>query len=137
VTSFASYFLGQALFSGKAPVSHISDPGVFRAVAMTGGYLAVVCLIGLGLGIALKHTAGAITSVVAILLVLPGITAALPTSTQNAVSKFLPQQIAGNSTGAVIPEPHYFGPWAGMAMLVLYAAIAVGFGAWRFTRRDV
>jgi ABC-type transport system involved in multi-copper enzyme maturation permease subunit len=135
--SFASYFLGQALFSGQAPVSHIGDPGVIRAVAMTGGYLTVVCLIGLGFGIALRHTAGAITSVVAVLLVLPGILAALPTSTQNALGKFMPQEIAGNSTGAVLPEPHYFGPWAGMAMLVLYAAIAVGLGVWRFARRDV
>src|SRR5580704_12053895 len=32
LVSFASYFLGQALFSGKAPVSHLGDPGVFRAI---------------------------------------------------------------------------------------------------------
>lgn len=137
VISFASYFLGQALASGHAPISHVGDPGVIRAIVMTGGYLSVICLVGLGLGIVLRHTAGAITSIVAILLVLPAIMAALPTSTQNAVGKFLPMQIAGNSTGAVLPEPHSLGPWAGMSLLVMYALIAVGLGAWRFARRDV
>jgi len=137
VISFASYFLGQALASGHAPISHIGDPGVIRAIVMTGGYLSMICLIGLGLGIVLRHTAGAITSIVAMLLVLPGILAALPTATQNAIGKFLPMQIAGNSTGAVLPEPHSFGPWTGMSLLVGYALIALAFGAWRFVRRDV
>jgi ABC-type transport system involved in multi-copper enzyme maturation permease subunit len=137
VISFASYFVGQSLNSGRAPVSHIADAGVLRAVAMTGGYLALVCLMALGIGLALRHTAGAIASMVALLLVLPGVFAALPSSIQNGVGKFMPEQIAANSTGAVLPEAHYFGPWTGMSLLVLYAALAMGVGAWSFMRRDV
>jgi ABC-type transport system involved in multi-copper enzyme maturation permease subunit len=135
--SFASYFIGQSLHSGRAPVSHIADPGVIRAVAMTGGYLALVCLMALGIGLALRHTAGAIASMVALLLVLPGVFAALPSSVQNSVLRFMPEQIAANSTGAVLHEPHYFGPWTGMSLLVLYAAIAMAIGTWTFMRRDV
>jgi ABC-type transport system involved in multi-copper enzyme maturation permease subunit len=135
--SFTSYFVGQAFYSGHMPVSHIGDPGVIRAVTMTGGYLALVCLIALGVGFALRHTAGAVASMVALLLVLPGIFAAFPSGVQHAVERFMPEQIAASSTGAVLPEAHYFGPWSGMALLLLYAAIAMGLGTWTFMRRDV
>jgi ABC-type transport system involved in multi-copper enzyme maturation permease subunit len=135
--SFVSYFIGQSLFSGHAPISHIGDPGVIRAVAMTGGYLALVCLMALGIGTALRHTAGAIAALVGVLIVLPSVFAALPTGLQNAVERFMPEQIAASSTGAVLPEAHYFGPWTGLGILVLYAAVAMGAGMWRFTRRDV
>jgi ABC-type transport system involved in multi-copper enzyme maturation permease subunit len=135
--SFTSYFIGQQLFSGSAPISHFTDPGVIRAITMTGGYLAVVCLIAIGVSIALRHTAGAITTMVAVLLVLPAILAALPTSLQNSIERFLPEQIAASSTGAVLPEPHYFGPWAGMALLLSYAAAVLALGGWTFARRDV
>jgi ABC-type transport system involved in multi-copper enzyme maturation permease subunit len=135
--SFASYFVGMALFSGHAPISHLGDPGVVRAIVLTGGYEAIVCLIALGIGIALRHTAGAISSLVAILIVLPGVIAALPTSAQNALERFMPEQIAGSSTGAVVPEAHYFGPWTGFGVLCLYAAVAMGIGLVSFARRDV
>jgi len=135
--SFVSYFIGQSLLSGHAPISHIGDPGVIRAVAMTGGYLALVCLMALGIGTALRHTAGAIAALVGVLIVLPSVFAALPTGLQNAVERFMPEQIAASSTGAVLPEAHYFGPWTGLGILVLYAAVAMGAGTWRFTRRDV
>jgi hypothetical protein len=135
--SFVSYFIGQSLFIGHAPISHIGDPGVIRAVAMTGGYLALVCLMALGIGTALRHTAGAIAALVGVLIVLPSVVAALPTGLQNAVERFMPEQIAASSTGAVLPEAHYFGPWTGLGILLLYAAIAMGAGMWRFTRRDV
>jgi ABC-type transport system involved in multi-copper enzyme maturation permease subunit len=137
VISFASYFLGQALYSGHTPISHLGDAGVVRAITMTGGYLALVCLMALGIGFALRHTAGAIASLVAILLVLPGVFSALPSSLQNSVEKFMPEQIAASSTGAVLPEAHYFGPWTGLALLVLYAAVAMALGSWTFLRRDV
>lgn len=137
VVSFASYFIGQAIFAGRAPYTHIGDPGVVRAVAMTGGYVALVCLIALGIGIVLRHTAGAITAIVAILLVLPGIVVALPTSLERSIGKFLPEQIASSSTGAVLAEPHNFSPWVGFALLMAYAALALGSAVWLFARRDL
>jgi ABC-type transport system involved in multi-copper enzyme maturation permease subunit len=137
VVSFASYFIGQAIFSGRAPYSHIGDPGVVRAVTMTGGYLALVCLIALAIGVVLRHTAGAITAIVAILLVLPGILVALPTSLEHAIGRFMPQQIASSSTGAALAEPHNLSPWVGFGLLVTYAAVALGSAFWVFARRDV
>ena len=137
VISFASYFVGQALFSGHAPVSHLGDAGVVRAIVLTGAYLGLVSLMALGIGFALRHTAGAISSLVALLMVFPAVVAALPIGAQNAIERFMPEQIAASSTGAVLPEPHYFGPWTGFGVLCLYAAVAMGIGTWTFLRRDV
>lgn len=135
--SFVLYFTGQAIIAGQAPQSHLTDAGVIRAIVMTGGYLALVCLIALGLGIVLRHTAGAITAIVAILLALPAILVALPTSTEQAIGKYLPEQIASSSTGAVLAEPHNLPPWTGFGMLITYAAVALGLAFWLFRRRDV
>ncbi|HVY10789.1 MAG TPA: hypothetical protein VHB18_11675 [Mycobacteriales bacterium] len=135
--SFASYFIGQALYSGHTPISHIADAGVIRAITLTGCYFALVSLIALGIGFALRHTAGAITSLVALLMVFPAVVAALPTGAQNAIERFMPEQIAASSTGAVVPEAHYFGPWTGFGVLCLYAVLAMAVGGWTFLRRDV
>jgi ABC-2 type transport system permease protein len=137
VVSFASYFIGQAIFAGRAPYSRIDDAGVARAVAMTGAYLALVCLMALGIGIAVRHTAGAITAIVAIVLVLPGVLVALPASLEHSIGKFLPEQIASSSTGAVLAEPHNFSPWVGFGLLVAYAAVALSTAFWLFARRDL
>jgi ABC-type transport system involved in multi-copper enzyme maturation permease subunit len=137
VISFASYFIGMALFAGHTPISHLGDPGVIRAITLTGAYEAIVCLIAIGIGLALRHTAAAISALVAVLIVLPGVIAALPTTAQNTLERFMPEQIAASSTGAVVPEAHYFGPWSGLTVLCLYAVIAMGIGTWTFARRDV
>jgi ABC-type transport system involved in multi-copper enzyme maturation permease subunit len=135
--SLASFLIGQATFSGRVPSASLGQPGVARAVVMAGVYLALICAISLAIGTVLRHTAGAITSVVAVLLVLPGITSALPASFQNSFGKFLPVSIGGDSMGAVVPEPHSLTPWAGLGMLVLYAVVALAGAAWFLQRRDV
>jgi ABC-2 type transport system permease protein len=135
--SLASFFVGQAIFSGQAPTASLGQPGVARAILLAGVYLALICLISLGIGFLIRHTAGAITAVVALLLVLPGITSALPDSIRNSFGMFLPVQIGGASMGAVVKVPHALSPWAGFGVLSLYAAIALAFGGLTLTRRDV
>jgi hypothetical protein len=97
----------------------------------------IVAWISMAIGFAVRHTAGAITAIVALLLVVPGILAALPSSVQNSVGKFLPEQIAGSSTSAVVRVSHAFSPPVGLGLLVLYAAVALGLASWTLVRRDV
>ena len=54
VASFAAYFVFQALMSGDDLRSSIGDPGVVRALIGGGLYLAVLGLLGLGLGAILR-----------------------------------------------------------------------------------
>ena len=58
-----------------------------------GLYLAVLGLLALGLATIIRHTAGAISTFVGVVLVLPLIVQALPTSISNAVARYLPANI--------------------------------------------
>jgi hypothetical protein len=60
--------------------------GTVTAVVGTGLYL---CLIGLfALAVLIRHTAGAVSAFVFLLLVLPLIVEALPTFMQNAINRY-------------------------------------------------
>jgi ABC-2 type transport system permease protein len=135
--SLVSFLIGQRILAIHAPHATLGQPGVLRAVVLAGVYLAFICLISIGLGTLLRHTAGAITAIVALLLVIPGVVSAFPASVQNAFGRFLPEQIAGSSMGAVVREPHTFTPLAGTGMLVLYVAVVMGLAAVSLVRRDV
>ena len=58
----------------------LGQPGVLRSVVGSGLYLTVLWLLGLGLGLMIRHTAGAIGTFVGLLLIVPLIVSALPTS---------------------------------------------------------
>jgi ABC-2 type transport system permease protein len=137
VVSFASFLMGQAIFSGKAPTASLADFDVVRAVALAGVYLVFIALISMAIGMMLRHTAGAITAVVALLLVVPGILSALPGTIGDSIGRFLPEQLAGSSMGAVVPEPHAFGPWTGTAVLASYVAVVLVGAASLLRSRDV
>lgn len=137
VISFISFFIGQAIFDGRIPHASMGQPGVFRAVALAGVYLSLICLISMGIGAVLRNTAGAITAVVGLLMVLPGIFAALPSGLQNSVGQFLPVNIGGDSMGAVVRVPHALTPLVGTITLAGYAAVALLAGAWALRSRDV
>ena len=78
--SFASFFLGQALLSSPAIHATLSSPGALRAVVGSGLYIAALGLLGLGLASIIRHSAGAISAFVGILLILPLVIEALPSS---------------------------------------------------------
>jgi ABC-2 type transport system permease protein len=138
--SFGAFFIGQMLISGGAPHATIGQPGVLGAVAGGGLYLALLGLLALGLGSIIRHTAGAIAVFVGVLLVVPLILPALPTSLANTIGKFEPINI-GNAMTSV--NTHVgsgatpaFNPWVGLALMAGYAALALGVGGWRMMRRD-
>jgi ABC-2 type transport system permease protein len=136
VVSFASYFVGQALLTSPATHTTLSDPQALRAVVGAGLYLTVLGLFALGLATIIRHTAGAISTFVAVLLVLPLITAALPSSIQTKVRHYLPANI-GNSMTALHPaHSTLLAPWTAFAVLCVYAAVALAIGAVLLVRRD-
>jgi ABC-2 type transport system permease protein len=141
LVSFAAFFIGQALLSGSAPTAKLSDPGVIRAVAGGGLYLVVLGLFALGLGAIVRHTAGAITTFVAVLLILPLVIAAFPASIGHPIGKYLPLVI-GNTMTATTPRGAHvdflpgFPAWTGFGLMCAYAAAALIAGAVVMVRRD-
>jgi ABC-type transport system involved in multi-copper enzyme maturation permease subunit len=140
IVSFGAFFIGQVLLSGSAPHATLGQAGVLRAVAGGGLYMAVLGLIALGLGTIIRHSAGAISAFVGLILVVPLLAAALPSSIGNAIGRFEPATI-GNAMTTVSTHLRSgsapsFSPWVGLAVLCGYAAIALGIGGWMLVRRD-
>jgi hypothetical protein len=135
VISFATFFVGQALLSGKAPSAAIGDHNVLRAVAGAGLYLALLALLGLALGVLLRHAAAAIGTIVAILLVLPGIANALPSSWSQPIEKFWPTN-AGTQVAVVVRDSHTLPAWAGFGVMALFVAVVLVVAFVLLDRRD-
>lgn len=137
VLSFAAFLIGQAILSGSTPTASLSEPAALRAVVGAGLYLTLLGLFALGLAAIIRHTAGAISAFVGILLVLPLIVQALPQSIINDVGRFLPANIGVTMVGLHNPpDIRSFSPWVGLGLLALYAAVALAVGGWVMVRRD-
>ncbi|HEX3222149.1 MAG TPA: ABC transporter permease [Nocardioides sp.] len=135
VTLFSSFFLGMALISGHAPTASLGDPGVLRALIGGGLYVTLVALLSLGLGTILRGTAATISTLVAVLFVLPGIAAALPASWQDPILKYWPTQ-AGGQVATVVRVDHTLGPWTGFADLAVFVTVVLLLAAVRLVRSD-
>lgn len=137
VVALLSFLLGQALLSSPAPHASLSTPGAMTAVIGTGLYLCVIGLLALALAALIRHTAGAIGAFVFVLLVLPLIVAALPSSMQHAVNRYeLPvigsRIIGATNHGAALT----FSPWAGFGVLCGYTLVLLLLGGLFLVRRD-
>jgi hypothetical protein len=133
IATFGSFLAGTAALRASVPHPSLADPTVLRAVAMTGAYLALVALTGLGLGAIVRHSAAAVATLVGGLFVLPLIIGA----GSHGAGRFLPELIAANSLSAVKPIPVFtLSPWVELGIVALYAVIALGAGCWLLVRRD-
>jgi ABC-2 type transport system permease protein len=127
---------GQAIFASKHVDASLGDPGVLRAVLGAGLFLGGMGALGVGLGALIRNSAGAIATLTGLLFVVPVIVSVLPQSWSEAIGKYLP----GNAGTAIIlthPSPDSLGPWTGLGVLGLWAAVAVALAAVMLIRRDV
>lgn len=134
--SFAAFLIGQSLLSGKTPTASLADAGVLRAVISGGLYLFALGLLALGLATIIRHTAAAISTFVALLLILPIIVAALPSSLQDDINRYLPANIGTVMLTANYQGTDPFGPWTSFALLCGYAVAALIAGGLLLVRRD-
>ncbi len=162
VLSFASFFLGQAILSGQQTPSatelqqsgqgpigpggrvlltHLSthadlgSPGAFRAVWMTGLFIALLALMSFGFGLIFRSTAGAIAGFAGVTFVLPLVMRGI----SEHLDRYMPTNILVNS---VMSTVHNEGPYAplpapvGLLVMALYASVALAIGVVLFTKRD-
>jgi ABC-2 type transport system permease protein len=132
--AFAGFFLGQALLTSPAPHATLSSPTALRAVGGIGLFLCVVGLLALGIAVLVRHTAGAISAYVGVILVLPIIVSALPGSLQYQIERVLPLEIGSAMINN--PAPDAFGPWTGFGILCGYTALILAVGTVFLVRRD-
>lgn len=143
-TSAACFQVGQWFLRGNGfnyeggyPAVTLADREALRAVLLSGAFLGLLAVFSLGIGAILRHTAGAITVVLAVLLA-PVI-----------ALDFLPENIAGwvekaSLMGAGLalqqtverPDNIPLSPGAGLLVVVAYAVVPLLVALWLIGRRD-
>ena len=133
--AFATFFTGQwALSAGHLQVS-LAHPGALRGVLAAGFYLAVMAWVGLGLGAVIRHTAGAITAMTAVVFLLPTIIRALPTPWNVRIGRCTINGAAQQMI-AHHPAAGYFAAGPSFVICTAYAVAAIAAAALVITCRD-
>jgi hypothetical protein len=134
ILTFSCFFTGRAILSGRAPVATLGQPGVLRALLLSGAFLALLGMFGLGLGVIIRDTAGAIAAYVGIIFLVPVVLQSL--NAHGNPGRFAPESILANSVAAVIRQPDQLSATTGFVFMVLYCALALGIGVALLSRRD-
>jgi ABC-type transport system involved in multi-copper enzyme maturation permease subunit len=129
--TFVTFLISQQMM-GDAPNATLGQPGVLRALVLSGAYLALLGLFGLGLGTVIRNSGGAIAVYCAVVVVLPNLMLALP----GELWRFGPIIILANSITAVKVHPEFMSPAAGFATMLVYTACALAAGRLVLSRRD-
>jgi ABC-2 type transport system permease protein len=171
ITSFVSFFVGQAAMAGSgvsASLFHsvtipananmsppaggpgsgppivtfsgtdVISPGtVLTAIIGTALFVTVVAMIAFGLGAIIRHTAGAITSAIGLMFVLPIIIQILPDNWRWDIMRFFPDA-AGRVLSVTVgnTNPHLWSAWPQFGVTLIYAAVLLAVGGYLFRTRD-
>jgi len=137
VAAFIAFLLGQALLASTHANATLSQPNVLRAVIGSALYVTLCGLFAYGVGAILRHTAGAITVLVALLFVIPILSNLLPSAWRNDVDRWLPSS-AGTaiSSTRAMPDQHLFSPWTQFSVFAIYTAVVLIAGFILFRKRD-
>jgi ABC-2 type transport system permease protein len=142
--SVACFLVGQSflrrggfVYENGYPAVSLWDGEAFRAVALGTIYLGLLAVFSIGVGAILRHTAGAITLVLAVLLAPVIAFNFLPERLAEPLEKFslLGAGLAGQQTvdrADNIP----IGPWAGLAVVAAHAAAALIVALYVIAKRD-
>ena len=130
------FFASQAILN-RHHILQISFGGSGVARSVFGGavYVMLVGVLALGIGAIIRNTAGGIATFAGIFFVLPPLMNILPTSWNDAITKYLPSE-AGRQLFSLHQGAHSLSPLWGGLLMVGYCAAAVAVAAVLFARRD-
>lgn len=135
IACFFAFVLGQAGLNSHGFGVGLGAHGAIEAIFGGGIYLTLVGLLGIGCGFVIRSTGGAIATLFGLLLVLPLLGEALPTSWANHVNQFLPMN-AGTQILGTVHDPHTLSSWTGLGVFALWMLAAVMGGLFVLRQRD-
>jgi ABC-type transport system involved in multi-copper enzyme maturation permease subunit len=115
----------------------IHPSAVLAAIIGIALFVTIVALIAFGVGAIVRHTAGAIAIVIALMFIIPILENTLPSNWHNDIQRFLPDaanQVVSVTVGG--PVQHLWSAWPQLGVTALWAAVLVGIGAYLFRKRD-
>jgi ABC-2 type transport system permease protein len=135
ITTFGAFYASMPFWADHGLAAHIGDPGVLRAVIGGGLYVFASGMFGFALGSVIRHTAGAITAAIALLLVVPPLTGLLPGKWGDKVTEYFTSN-AGSRVTAVVPVHDQASPWIGYLAITIWWVVPLIVGAWLMRTRD-
>jgi ABC-2 type transport system permease protein len=133
--TFGSFYIGAAIIHSHFPVS-LTQPGVTRAVIGSGLYLAVLGLFALAIGSLIRHTAGAVTTVIGLVLVIFNLTSLLPYSWGAHIHAYMPTVAGQLITQDKQQAGQLLSPWQGFGVFCAWTALLLIAGGYLLKRRD-
>lgn len=135
VLSFTAFFVGRAIIAEHIPVA-IGDPGVLRSVVGAGLFMAMLGLFSLAFGAIIRHTAGAITSVLGLILIVSPLTGLLPGSWGAHISAWMPTNAGQLIYEPALPPGALLTQWQGYAVFAGWTVLLLAVAAFLFKKRD-
>ncbi|ELP63361.1 ABC transporter permease [Streptomyces turgidiscabies] len=134
VTSFAAFFLGQAMLGDRS--TSISDPGVLRAVIGGALYMTLIALFSMGVAAMLRSPMLSLGVLMPFFFLISNILGAV--SATKKVARYLPDQAGSKIMQVVTPIDNDtpYGPWGGLAIMVGWVAVALLGGYVLLKERD-
>jgi ABC-2 type transport system permease protein len=135
VTVFAVFFIATTIYHPDFVVT-LGQPGVLRATIGGILYLTVLALFAMAIGGLIRHTAGAIATVIGLILVVPIIMSLIPGTIAAHINAYLPTQ-AGHLIGQTAQQSgDLLSPWQGFGVFCLWTAVLLAAAGWLLQRRD-
>ena len=132
--AFACFAVGQAILSGGgAPSAHLGQPGVARAVIMSGVFLALFGMLGIGLG---DHRPQHRRRHLEPTSVLPFCCRSSSTRSPAIRRATRRSRLLANSVSETVVNPGQVSPTVGLLLMIAYAAAVLVVGAVMFVSRD-
>jgi hypothetical protein len=135
ITVFAVFFITTAILRSHISIT-LSTTGVARACIGGILYLTVLGLFSLAIGGLIRHTAGAIATVIALVLVVPPLISLIPGTIANHVHGYLPT-IAGTLVAQTSEQSgDVLSPWQGFGVFCIWTAVLLAACGYLLIHRD-
>ncbi|MEV0268108.1 ABC transporter permease subunit [Hamadaea sp. NPDC050747] len=124
------------------PDESITDPVVLRVLLLSAAFMALLAVFAMAVGVLLRHSAGAITLTI-VLVILPIIVGSILPGTLPRLLMYttlaggMATQRAKPPTQTLAEPWALIGPWAGIGVVAAYTVVALGLAWWTLRRRDV
>lgn len=109
---------------------------VARAMYGSGLFMAGVALFSMAFGFIVRHTAAAISIVLALLFVVGNMVMLIPGEIGEWITKVMPGNAGGEIATPVSFMPDMFDPWPGFGVFTLETAALMGFAWFLLRKRD-
>jgi ABC-2 type transport system permease protein len=135
VAVFVIFFVSTAILHSHVAIS-FSQPNVTRAVIGAILYLTVLGLFAMAIGGLIRHTAGGITIVIGVVLLVPILVSLIPGNIAHHVYGYLPT-VAGPLIAQTAQESgDVLSAWQGFGVFCAWTAVLMAACGWLLVRRD-